>query len=179
MLELKNTVLIVVDVQGKLAQIMHNKDAFFDNLKQIISGAKILDIPVIWLEQMPENLGRTVPEIAKLFMGMKPVNKHTFSACGNLDFMEQLKDTGCKQVLLTGIETHICVYQTASDLLNMGYEVHVLADAVASRAAENKSIGLDRIQKQGGIVSCVEMALFEIMVSGKMPSFKQIIEVIK
>ena len=180
MLELKDTILLVVDVQGKLAQIMHNADAFFDNLKRIIRGVKILDIPIIWLEQIPESLGLTAPEIAKLLRGHKPVSKHTFSACGNQDFMKELKAiNNCKQILLTGIETHICVYQTAVDLLSLGYEVHVLVDAVASRLPENKVIGLERIKMHGGICTSVEMALFEIMKHAKTPGFKEIIEVIK
>jgi len=179
MLELKDTVLIVIDVQGKLAQIMHNKDAFFDNLKRIINAVKILDIPVLWLEQIPESLGLTTPEIAKFLRGHKPVSKYTFSACGNQEFMKELKEINRKQILLAGIETHICVYQTAVDLLNLGYEVHILADAVASRVPANKDIGLERIKMQGGIISSVEMALFEIIKHAKIPEFKNIIEVIK
>jgi len=179
MLELKNTTLLIIDVQGKLSQIMYNKDAFFDNLKKIINAAKILDMPILWLEQIPENLGLTSPEIAKLLRGYKPISKYTFSGCKNQEFMEELKRINRKQILLTGIETHICVYQTGVDLMNLGYEVHVLADAVASRISENKDIGLERIKMQGGVISSVEMAVFEIVKHAKIPEFKDIIEVIK
>lgn len=179
MLELKNTGLVIIDVQGKLAQIIHNKDAFFDNLKIMIKGAKILGLPVIWLEQLPEKLGHTTPEIAELLEGLNPVSKHTFNACKNQEFMKELEALNCKQLLLAGIETHICVYQTGTGLLNLGYEVHVLSDAVGSRVVENKNTGLERIKIQGGIISSVEMALFEIMQHAKVPEFRDIIKVIK
>ncbi|MGE0086715.1 MAG: hydrolase [Desulfococcaceae bacterium] len=179
MLSSENAVLLVVDVQGKLAQMMHNKDAFFKNLSIIIQGAKILEIPIIWLEQIPEKLGSTTPEIAQLLTGFKPISKHTFSAWRNENFRNALIAANRKQVLITGIETHICVYQTARSLAEHGYEVHAVADAVASRYPENKEIGLEKIRNAGGIMTSAETALFEIMKEAGGEKFRQIVKIIR
>ncbi len=179
MLTAENAVLLVVDVQGKLAQMMHNKDAFFKNLSTMIQGAKILEIPIIWLEQIPDKLGSTTPEIAQLMTDLKPISKHTFSAWGNENFRKAFAAANRKQVLITGIETHICVYQTARALAGHGYEVHAVADAVASRYSENKEIGLEKIRNAGGIMTSAETALFEIMKEAGGEKFRQIVKIIR
>ncbi|MEE4355495.1 MAG: isochorismatase family protein [Desulfococcaceae bacterium] len=179
MLNAENSVLTVVDVQGKLAQMMHEKERFFQNLAVMIQGAKILEIPILWLEQMPENLGSTTAEIAALLDGLQPIPKHSFSAWGEPVFREAFRKTKRKKILLTGIETHICVYQTARDLLLQGCEVHVISDAVASRIAENRSIGLERIKDAGGVRSSVETALFEIMKEAGGEKFREIVRMLR
>ncbi|MEZ4528356.1 MAG: hydrolase [Desulfobacterales bacterium] len=179
MLRSENAVLVVVDVQGKLAEMMHSRDAFFKNLGIMIEGAKILEIPILWLEQIPEKLGATTPEIAQLLTGLTPISKHTFSAWGNENFRKAFISANRKQVILTGIETHICVYQTARSLAEHGYEVHVAADAVASRYPENKEIGLEKIRNAGGIMTSVETALFEIMKEAGGEKFRQIVKIIR
>jgi len=179
MLTAENAVLVVVDVQGKLAQMMHNKEYFFKNLSMMIQGAKILEIPVIWLEQIPEKLGSTTPEIAQLLADLKPISKHTFSAWRNENFRNALLAANRKQVILTGMETHICVYQTARSLAEHGYEVHVAADAAASRCPENREIGLEKIRNAGGIMTTVETALFEIMKEASGEKFREIVKIIR
>ncbi len=179
MLSEDKTAFILIDVQGRLAQIMHDKETLFSGIKIMIRGAKILKIPIIWLEQIPEKLGGTVPELAGLLAGHKPISKRTFSACGNSRFVKALKATGKKDLLISGIETHICVYQTAIDLIKTGYNVHVLTDCVGSRYHVNKTAGLEKIRDGGGILTTVETALFEMMKSVDHPHFKQIINLIK
>ena len=179
MLSQDSTGLILVDVQGKLAQIMYEKDALFRNLKILIQGCQVLDIPIIWTEQIAENLGPTTLEIAELMPSNSPISKKSFSCCGEAVFVQALEKIARKQVLLTGIETHICVYQTAVDLLKKGHEVHVVADCVSSRTAENRQIGIEKIQACGGILTNTEMALFELMRIAEGPAFKQIIKLIK
>jgi nicotinamidase-related amidase len=180
MLNLNNTALVVIDVQGKLAQLMSHKETLFDNLQKIIKGAQVLELPIIWNEQLPEKLGPTTSEIADLLANTtQPIAKSSFSCCGNPPFMDALKATQRKQVLLTGIETHVCVYQTCRDLLDLGYEVQVVSDAVSSRSPENRQIGLERMHEAGATLTSTEMALFELLRVAEGPRFKEITRIVK
>jgi nicotinamidase-related amidase len=180
MLTIDNTALIVIDVQGKLAQLMYQKETLFANVKRMIKGAQVLDIPMIWTEQVPEKLGQTTPEIAELLVGSaQPISKSSFSCCGDKTFMEAFKALNRHQVLLLGIESHVCVYQTALDLLDMGYEVQVVTDAVSSRVVENKQIGLDRMKETGAMLTSTEMALFEMLRVAAGEKFKAITKIVK
>ena len=173
MLECKNTVLVIIDIQGKLAQIAYQSESLFENTKKLIKGIKVLEIPVIWTEQLPDKLGSTTPEIADVLTDNEPVVKNTFSCCGEPKFIEKLKELGRKQILLCGIESHVCVYQTACDLLNKGYEVHVVTDAVSSRTKGNRKIGLNKMKDIGCSLTSVEMALFELLKVAEGENFKK------
>ena len=180
MLTVENTALVVIDVQGKLAQIMDQKEALFANLEKMIKGIQVLEIPIIWTEQVPEKLGPTLPEFSELLThSAKPIAKSSFSCCGHPPFVEAIQALGRRQVLLTGIETHVCVYQTALDLLDAGYEVQVVADAVSSRTSANKQIGLERMKAAGATLTSTEMALFELLRVAEGPQFKQIAKIVK
>jgi nicotinamidase-related amidase len=179
MLDIKNCCLVIIDVQGKLAQIMHDRDNLFKRIVILIKAAKILDIPIVWCQQVPEALGATIPQIAELLAGIEPINKAFFSCCGEEKFNVALQKLDRKQIILCGIETHVCVYQTASDLLRKGYETSVIADAVSSRTLENKQIALERMRDDGVHINCVEMALFELLGTAEHPQFKQIAALIK
>ena len=179
MLQIHNCCLIVVDVQGKLAQLMYDKHALFKNIQILIKAAKILDIPVLWCQQCPDSLGPTVPEIAQLLAADEPINKAAFSCCGSEEFNARLNELARQQVVLCGIEAHVCIYQTAVDLLRKGFGVDVIAEAVSSRTAENKQIALSRMAGQGVNISCTEMALFELLKTAEHPQFKQIAKLIK
>ncbi len=179
MLEIEKSCLVVVDVQGKLAQLMHDKETLFKNIRILIQAAKELSIPILWCQQVPEALGPTVPEIAELLADNQPVNKSAFSCCGDEKFNDALKKLDRQQVLLCGIETHVCIYQTAVDLKSKGNEVHVIADAVSSRTLENKQLALDKIRTKGIDIDCVEMALFELLKTAQHPSFKTLASLIK
>ena len=179
MLKTENAVLVLVDIQGKLATLMHDREAFFKNVARMIKGSKVLGIPILWNEQLPDKLGRTVPEISELLADQSPLEKNTFSCCGNKDFVEKLKSLGRKQILLAGMETHVCVYQSVLDFIPLGYEVHLVADAVSSRSLENKQIGIQAIRDLGGRITCVEMAFFEMLQVAEGDKFKKIIELIK
>jgi nicotinamidase-related amidase len=179
MLKTEKTALIVVDVQGKLAQVMVNREFLFENLKKLIKGIRVLKIPILWLEQNPAGLGPTLPEIAELMPGIKPISKMSFSACGNPEFMRALNAVNRTQVLVVGIEAHICVYQTAVDLLKLSYEVEVVTDAVSSRTLENKEVGLMKMRDAGVRLTSVETALFELLGVAEGPSFKEIAKIVK
>jgi nicotinamidase-related amidase len=179
MLTIDNAILVVVDVQGKLAEIMYDHDRLFDNLRKLILGAHVLLIPTVVTEQIPEKLGATSPELVRLFPDFQPIRKITFSCAGNEEFNAALRASGRSQVLLTGIETHVCVYQTALDLLTSGYEVHLVTDAVSSRAADNRALGIERIKEAGATLTSTEMALFELLKVAAGTQFKQIIQIVK
>jgi len=179
MLEVTRAVLVVIDIQGKLAELAVNKEEIYLNVERLIQGLRLLHIPVIWTQQYPEGLGLTIPQIARHFAEEEPINKRAFSCCGEARFLDRLKQLERDQVLLTGIETHVCVYQTAADLYVSGYDVHVAADAVSSRTLERKQIGLDRIREVGCSVTCTETILFELLRRSDRPEFKAVLNLLK
>lgn len=179
MLQKEDAALIVIDIQGKLATLMHRKELLFQNVTRMIEGARVLGLPIIWTEQLPDKLGETSPEIKKLFQDEKPLVKKSFSCCGDGNFTERLGSLGRKQMLLTGIETHVCVYQTALDLIASGYEVHLVRDAVSSRIEENYQLGIQRIKDAGASITSVEMGLFEMLKVAEGEQFRKIIQIVK
>lgn len=179
MLKIENSLLVIVDVQGKLAQLMFEKEKLIANLVRMVKGAQVLGIPILWNEQNPAGLGGTIPELTELLTDSQPLPKMTFSCCGNPMFMEELRRSGRRQVLLVGIETHICVYQTAAELLSQGYEVHLVSDAVSSRTLENKQVGIERMRLQGGVIASAEMTLFELLHTADQSCFREISRIVK
>lgn len=178
-LELKNTLLTVIDIQGNLAHAMHDKESLFKATGQLIKGIKCLEIPMILTEQNPKGLGPTIPEIRELIPDLTAIPKISFSCCDEKAFMEEIKRIGKRQILISGIESHICIYQTTMNLLDMGYEVHIVADAVASRDPENRKLALKKMEHMGANMTCVEMALFELMKTAEHPKFRDIVKIIK
>lgn len=180
MLDVKNTVLLVVDVQGKLAQLMHQRETLFTNLERVIKGAQLLNMPIIVTEQVPEKLGPTLPQFQDMLGdAAPPIAKYSFSCWGEENFVAQLSHLNRKQVLMAGIEAHICVFQTGADLLQNGYEVHAVTDAISSRTPENRAVGLDRLRNAGATMTSTEMSLFELMRVAEGDSFRHISKLVK
>ena len=179
MLKASDTALAVIDVQGRLATLMHDRDTLYRNLQILVRGARVLELPVLWLEQYPEGLGPTIPEVAELLGGQEPLAKTCFSAWGQPEFVRRLEESGRRQVLVAGIETHICVYQTVRDLRDRGYEVEVVEDAVSSRTAQNKRVGLEKVRAAGAGITSVETALFEMLREAATPRFREIARLVK
>ena len=179
MLEINNTVLTVIDIQGNLAHAMHEKESLFKNVKQLIKGFTALEIPVILTEQHPRGLGPTLPEIKELLPDIAAIPKMSFSCCDEMAYMDAVNKIGKKQIVIAGIETHICVYQTSRDLIDMGYEVQVVTDAVASRFPENKKLALKKMVRMGIEMTGVEMALFELLKTARHEKFRETVKIIK
>ncbi len=175
----KNTVLLVVDVQERLFPSIYMKDELVKNLQVMIRGAQILELPIMYTEHAPAKIGKTIPEIAQLLTEVSPISKMSFSCCGEKQFMKILRTLNRHCVLMAGIETHICVYQTTMDLANLGYHVEVVMDAVSSRTAQNKVIGIERIKETGGHVTSTETALCEMLRVAEGEKFNQILNLIK
>ncbi|SMC68982.1 Nicotinamidase-related amidase [Desulfocicer vacuolatum DSM 3385] len=180
MYTLDNTVLLVIDIQGKLATMMHESDALFSSVSTLIQGMKAMDVPIVWMEQLPDKLGSSISQVSDLLTpDIEPISKHTFSCCKNSQFMDRFNAINRKQVLLAGIESHICVYQTGVDLLDQGCEVQMVADCVSSRTPENRQLGIDRICQAGGGVTSVEMIFFELLQKAEGDLFRQVVKLIK
>jgi len=179
MLTIENSLLVVIDVQESLARVMHGKDALLESLQKIIKGAGILDIPMIVTEQVPEKLGATIPEISPLLDTAAPISKSSFSCCGEDLFMRELEGMKRGQILVAGIESHVCVYQTTVDLIRMGYEVHIVTDCISSRTAENKALGIERMKDEGAKPTSTEMALFELLKIAGGDRFREISRLVK
>lgn len=179
MMDARNAVMVLIDVQGKLAEVMSERDALFENLKRMILGAQALEVPILVTEQIPHKLGATNSALRELFHAWDPIAKSSFSCLGEPAFGERLGALGRNQVILTGIETHVCVNQTAMDLLALGREVYVVADAVSSRTAANRQLALERMRAAGASIVGAEMALFELLRDASDPRFKGILQLVK
>lgn len=179
MLDAAKCCLVIIDVQGKLAQLVHDRERLIGNIGVLIKIAKALEIPIIHCEQNPKALGSTVEELESLLAGNQAIAKFSFSCCGNDDFNNAIAGAGRGQVILCGIESHVCVYQTAIDLLGKGLEVYVVADAVSSRTKENKDLSLGRMASEGVKLSSTEMSMFELLKTSKHEKFKELARLIK
>ena len=179
MLTVTDSVLLVVDVQEKLFRVMYQKEQLADNLQRLIKGIQVLEVPILVTEQYPQGLGPTIPEIATLLTAVKPYPKVNFSCCGDEVFLSAFQQLRRKQVLIAGIESHVCVYQTASDLIAAGYEVYVVGDAVSSRTEQNKDIGIKMMIQLGAKLTSTEAALFELLKVAKGEKFKAISQIVR
>jgi nicotinamidase-related amidase len=178
-LTLEKTVLAAIDFQEKLFSVMYEKEKLLRNTVKLIRGAKALEIPIVLTEQYPKGLGPTIPEIKEFLPDVKPIEKVCFSCCDNEAFIKALEALKRKQVLICGIEAHICVYQTAMALARQGYEVQVVSDCVASREPENKAVALMKMSAFGIVPTTTEMALFELLKIAQGDKFKQISSIVK
>ena len=175
----RKTAIVLIDVQGKLAETMQNSNELFKNIEILIKGAQLLDIPIIWTEQLPEKLGSTTERISTLLANQKPIVKSEFSCVKNIEFSDLLEQKEYNHFLLCGIETHVCVYQTAKDLIELEHDVELIIDAVSSRTELNMNIGIDKIISLGGKVTSVEMLLFEKQEIAIGEKFRELIKIIK
>lgn len=174
-----DAVLLLVDVQGRLARLMHESEAMIRQQAILIRGCRLLGVPVLWAEQLPEKLGPTVEELQAPLEGLRPHAKSSFGCCGDAGLMAAIEASGRSQVLLCGIEAHVCVWQTAAALRASGRSVHLAADAVSARSAFNRDIAFRRMAQAGVHLSNVEMLLFELMQNANHPRFRDVTALLK
>lgn len=171
---------VVIDMQECFRAFIPDFAQTASNIAIFLRAAKLLDVPVIITEQYPKGLGRSAEEILlALDADHAPLEKTTFSSCGAPAFVSSLKELNIKQVIVAGIEAHICVNQTAHDLLDNGFQVHLLTDCISARFETNKRVALDKMMQSGAVPSSVEMALFELMRDSKHEHFKAIQQLVK
>jgi nicotinamidase-related amidase len=173
--------LIVIDIQEKLLPPIFQKEQLVKNSQLLIRLAGIVKIPVLLTTQYTKGLGPTVPEVASLLPGTEPIDKQMFSCFGSDVFCSMIKRLPGNRntVLLCGMESHICVTQTALSALQEGYIVHVASDAVSSRTEWNWKIGLERMMSAGAVISSTEMMMYELLRSSGTPAFKELLPYLK
>lgn len=178
-LSAENSLVLIIDIQDRLVAAL-NKDVVVENAVKTVSAAKYLNIPVLLTEQYPKGLGHTVQKLTDaLPEGSEVVEKTYFNALLENGMLDKIKSYGKKQIVIFGIETHICVHQTASALVEAGFDVYVIKDACASRNKYEFKQGIDAMVANGVKVSCVEIALFEWLKGAKNPKFKEVQALIK
>ncbi len=179
-MEASNSLLVVIDVQGKLATMMHDQEHLIPNIQRAIHVSQLLDVPILWTEQAPDKIGPTIDPIAQeLFPLVKPIVKRSFSCFQEPSFRKAIDESLRQQILLVGIETHVCVYETARDLKRHGYEVFVAEDAVSSKTRVQKDITINRMRQEGMHIVSVEMVGCDWMVDANHPKFRDVMISIK
>jgi nicotinamidase-related amidase len=174
-LDRERAALVVVDVQEAFRPAVVDFERVAANTAVLVQGASVLGLPIVATEQYPKGLGRTVPEVAEHLDGVEPLEKVCFSATDADGFDLEDRD----QALVCGIESHVCVSQTAHGLLDRGVEVHVARDAVSSRTEENRELGLHKMECSGAILTSVETGLFELLGRAGSEEFKQVQRLVK
>lgn len=175
----EDTVLLIVDIQEKLAVVMKEREKVVGNNLHLIELAKMLGMPVVVTEQYPKGLGVTASEIREALPSYHPVEKTTFDCCGQPAFLQELKAHNKGTVILMGMETHICVLQTCIGLLKGGLNVHLVQDAVCSRTKDNWKMGVQFMRDAGSVVTCTETVLFQLLKVAGTEEFKKISKRIK
>jgi nicotinamidase-related amidase len=178
-LDSHDSVLLIIDIQDRLAAVMKEKDKVVKNNVLLIELSKMLKIPVVVTEQYPKGLGRTVPEIRAVLSEYRPAEKMTFNCCGEPVFLSEIRKHGRKRVVVTGMETHICVLQTTTGLLREGFIPHVVQDAMCSRTKENWKTGTELMRDAGAVVTCTETVLFQLLKVAGTEEFKAVSRMIK
>jgi nicotinamidase-related amidase len=178
-LELFRSALVVVDVQPTLMPLIHESERVIDRISFLAKIARLLEIPVFATEQNPSRMGSTHETIAPLVADPAPFSKMSFSACGCGAFTNALQATGRRQVVVVGVETHICVGQTAQGLLDAGYEVVVCPDAVSSRSLERHKLGMERIRDAGCVPAHTESVAYEWLGTAEHEKFREALAIVK
>ncbi|HLR20880.1 MAG TPA: hydrolase [Tissierellaceae bacterium] len=174
----EDSVLFVIDIQEKLVPAMKGKEKVIDNNRILLEGAKEMNIPIIATEQYPKGLGSTVDEIKEFLNEEDIFSKNSFTAYID-DVKEKLEELNKKKIIITGMETHVCVYQTTRDLIEAGYDVHVVNDGVASRTKENYINALEQMKEMGAVINNTETIVFDLLKIAGTPEFKKMSKLIK
>lgn len=175
----ENSIALIIDIQERLLPVVDQNQELTANVTRLVEGLKVLDIPIIVSEQYRKGLGNTVTEISNLISPFEPLEKLAFSCCDDNNIMNVIKASGKKNVIICGIESHICVLQTVIDLLANGFVPVVVADCVSSRKPSDKKTGLYRMRSEGAVITSYESILFELCQFAGTDQFKAISKIIK
>lgn len=159
--------------------VMGQKQSVIDNISKLLQASRIFGVPVILTEQYPKWLGPTLPEITEHIEVYEPITKFHFNCCDEESFIEKLDSENIENIIIAGVETHICVFQTSVSLLKKGYNIHVPRDAVGSRTSENRQVGLDLMDRAGAFVSSTETVIYQLLKKAGTKEFKQILKIVK
>jgi len=178
-LDKTKSLLVIVDIQERLVPAMDQREKVYANCQHIIEAAKLLAVPLLVTEQYPKGLGPTVNEIKDALPHYEPLEKITFDCCRGEGFLEKVASLYKSQIILTGMETHVCVLQTCLSLLQEGYTVHLVSDAVCSRKKDDFLTARDMMRDAGAVITCTETVLFQLLEKAGTPEFKAISKRIK
>lgn len=179
MLDIKDTIAISVDIQEKLVPVMHEKEQILNKASTLIKGLNVLNVPILVPRQYPKGIGDTQDCIKDVLKEHTPIDKTSFGCLGETCFNDELHKYAQKSVIVFGIEAHVCVLQTVLGLLEQGYQVYLVCDAITSRHEYDKLIAIERAKQAGVLLTTVESILFELMKSSKHEKFKEISKIIK
>ncbi len=178
-LQRTRSALIVVDVQERFAPVIPNFERIEKKMVTLIKGCKLMELPVFYTEQYPKGLGRTTATLRQELEPATPYEKLRFSAAGDTDLLDRLVEQNSSQIILCGIEAHVCMLQSALDFTQIGYQVHVVADATGSRFSSDQERALQRMVQQGDTVTSTESVLFELAETSGTDEFRQISALVK
>jgi len=176
MLSKSDAILVVIDFQERMMPHIDRGNEVLRNVRKLIKAARIFNLPIIVTKQ--KKLGNTVEEISDI-LGEEAIEKTTFSCYKNKEFAGRIEGIGRKQCIITGIETHICILQTALDLKEAGYEVHVAVDCTSSRKKYEKDVAIKRMMQEGVFLTTAETAIYEMLVDAEAEEFKDILSIVK
>jgi len=179
LLRQNDALLVVVDIQTKLLRVIFEKERLISACRKLIQATRLLEVPAVMTEQYPKGMGPTDPQIMEILEDVGVIEKLSFSCCGAEDFNQKIAGLGRKQIVIIGIEAHVCVLQTVHDLLHQGYSVYVPYDAVSSRKKDDYVNALDRMRQAGAVIGSVESAVFELVGRAGTPLFKSVSKLIK
>lgn len=174
-----SALLLVVDYQQKLLAAFKKTDELVENCVKMVRFAKILKLPIIWTEQYPKGLGPTVEQVRTELSHLEPIEKLSFSCFGEPNFVDALSKHSATQLMVCGIETHICVEQAVLDGLEAGYQMHVVADACGSRKKHDHKTGLRKMERAGAVLTRAEMAMYEILERSDSEEFREVLKIVK
>jgi nicotinamidase-related amidase len=176
----RSACLVIIDVQERFRPAIFDFGRTANNIRKLAEAFRVLGIPIIITEQNPEKLGKTIPQITNELGEFKPVAKMHFSCCGEKEFVKALRKTKAKDVILCGLETHVCVLRTALDLIGMGYRVHVACDAVSSRRKPDTDLAIRRFVQAGApFITTTETVIFQLIDKAGTEEFRKIFAIVK
>ncbi len=178
-LKRESTALLLIDIQEKILKVMHSQDQVVNNSLKLIKGFKVLNLPIFYTEQYPKGLGTTAEPLLKELEGLSPIQKMSFSCFGAGNLFTRLRDNNVSQIVIAGIEAHVCVQQTVLDLLANEFQVNVAADSISSRSEMDYKIALDRLRDHGAEITTAESILFELLTYSGTDEFKEISKIVK
>ena len=179
MMNREDTLAVFIDFQEKLMPAMSNKEVLEDKVVRLAEGLKVLDIPHIVTQQYTKGIGETIPSIAEAIGEFEAIDKTCFGCMGNVEFVNQVELAEKKNIIVCGIEAHICVQQTVEQLIEEGYRVYVPVDCLSSRSQNDFLWATERMERAGAILTTYESVLYELLVDSKAPEFKAISAIVK
>lgn len=179
MLSVENTLLVVIDLQERLMPIINDTEKLENKCEIFIKGCRLLDISILTTQQYTKGLGETIPSIKNALGDFEPIEKIAFSCYGDPGFVKKLHEIGKNDILIVGIEAHICVQQTVLEMLDNGYNVYVIADCIGSRIETDREYALERMKQAGAVLTTAESMLFELLKTADHPKRKEISHLVK